>query len=120
MSLREVVCIVKLVKDFIGCSLVSHIVVINQAKRWSSLIIFVMQIRDLATAHTSNIMWFDRVLIEAISCTVGVMIYVNVNPKLQCDLISLQLLLKSTYELHCQGDKSKEKAAGGTACGIHN
>jgi hypothetical protein len=65
-------------------------------------------------------MWFDTVLIEAISCTVGVMIYVNINPKLQCALISLQLLLKSTYELYCQGNEANEKAAGTIACGVHN
>lgn len=60
-------------------------------------------------------MWFDTVLIEAISCTACAMIYVNVNTKLQSALISLQLLLKSTYELHCHGNKANEKAAGNNA-----
>lgn len=78
-----------------------------------------MQIRDLATSTHFNIMWFDMVLIETISCTVGVMIYVNVSRELQCDLIRLQLLLKSTYELHCRGNEANE-AAGKTAYDVPN
>lgn len=86
----------------------------------SSLIVFVMEIRDLATSEHFSIMWFAMVLIGTISCTVGVMIYVNVNPKLQCDMISLQLLLKPTYELHCRENKANEKAAGKIAYDVQN
>lgn len=118
--LRRDVFIFRFVKDFTGCPSVSHIVVSSKSKRRSSLIVFVMQIRDLATSAHFNIMWFDMVLIGTISCTVGVMIYVNVNPKLQCDMISLQLLLKPTYEPHCWGNKANEKAAGKMAYDVHN
>lgn len=79
-----------------------------------------MQIRDLATSTHFNIMWFDMVLIETISCTVGVMIYVNVSRELQCDLIRLQLLLKSTSELHCRRNAANEEAAGKTAYDVPN
>lgn len=82
-------------KDFTGCPSVSHVVVSSKAKRPSSLIVVVMQIRGLATSAHFNIMWFDMVLIEAISCTMDVMIYVNVNPKLQCDMISLQFTFEA-------------------------